>query len=98
MRWNAPNGYLLKKKIEESDENAVFIDVQLPKVKKERLNLGLVTLEPKYPEEIKLSTEKLADLRQMRNDLANGDRWIDELIESQSRLEGDFMETDDDCE
>ena len=56
-----------------------------------------MTLEPKYPEQIKLSTEKMEDLQSMRNNLGNGGRWIEELIEIQSKLEGDFMETVDYC-
>ena len=97
MKAGVSNGYLLKKTFEQPDEDFIFIDVQLPKVKG-KLNLGLIQLEPKYPEQIKLTTDKMADLQTIRRDFGKEGDWIDELSETQRGLEGLFTEDDDPCE
>ena len=93
---NKKNGYRLKKTFDETDEQAVFIKVQLPKAK-EVLNLGTVELKLKYPQEIKLNPDKLDDLKSMRESLSEGGRWIEELDERQKQ-DGLCQQVEDDVE
>ena len=93
---NEKNGYRLKKTFDETDKQAVFIKVQLPKAK-EVLNLGTVELKLKYPQEIKLNPDKLDDLKSMRESLSVGGRWIEELDERQKQ-DGLCQQVEDDVE
>ena len=81
MRARYPDGYLLKKNFKVTDEEATVVKVKLPGVT-EKLDLGTVQFEMKYPTQRKLKPEKLADLKTMRPSLTHGD-WIDQLIEEQ---------------
>ena len=81
MRARYPDGYLLKKNFRVTDKQATSIEVRLPGVK-EKLNLGTVQFEVKYPTQRKLKPAKLADLKTMRPSLSHGE-WIDQLIEDQ---------------
>ena len=96
MKANRENGYELKKTFDETDNQAVFVKVQLPKAT-DKLNLGTVDLELKYPQEIKLNSDKMDDLKTMRENLFEGGRWIDELDERQKK-DGLCQQVEDDVE
>ena len=86
----------MKTNFNETDEEGSFVNVQLPKAKGD-LNLGLISLEPKYSEQIKLCPDKLKDLKAMRHYLRNGGQWITELGEIQDKLEGNYIPNDNEC-
>ena len=97
MKKSLNNGYLLKKNFKETDEQAVFIDVQLPKAT-EHLDLGMIQLEPKYKEDIKLDDKKLEDLKTMGQALGlTAGEWIDTLSVTQSQLKGQVLKPEE-CE
>ena len=93
---NTKNGYKLKKTFDETDHQAVFVKVQLPHTT-DNLNLGIVKLELKYPQEIKLNSDKMNDLKSMRDNLSEGGRWIEELDERQKQ-DGLCQQVEDDVE
>ena len=68
--------------MEQTDENGYFINVQLPGEETD-MDLNKVILPKKYPQEIKIKDDKMADLLFMRKDLVNGGKWIDDLAERQ---------------
>ena len=63
--------------------------------KKKPFDLGKITLEPKYPSELKLAPEKLEHLNSMRSSLYDEGNWIEELMQRQSQLEGYVIEEGD---
>ena len=97
LRERYPNGYILKANFDEKDEQGEFINVQLPRVQGD-LDLGKISLEPKYLEQIKLCPNKLKDLTTMSHVLRSGGQWIKDLIAIQDKLEGSYIPNDDECE
>ena len=93
---NTKNGYKLKKSFDETDHQAAFVKVQLPHTTDD-LNLGTVELELKYPKQIKLNSDKMDDLKSMRDNLSEGGRWIEELDETQKQ-DGLCQQVEDDVE
>ena len=83
--------------MDQTDDDGVFIRIQLPGVNTD-LDLGTVSLDLKYPKQIQISSDKLSDLQSMREQLYVGGRWIQELAESQQKLEGLCQQVEDDCE
>ena len=82
MRKAFPDGYLLKKDFNVYDEDATFIEVNLPNKK---LDLSAIEFEMKYPRPRKLKQDKLDDLQKMRPFLDNDGVWIDKLLEEQKK-------------
>ena len=80
MRSGFNDGYLLKKDFKEFDEDAIFIEANVPG---EELDLGKVEFRMKYPQPKKLKQEKLDDLKKMRPSLGNDGVWVDVLMEEQ---------------
>ena len=78
MKASCPDGYILKQNFEERDEQGKYIDVSLPLKENEKktFDLGKITLEPKYPSELKLAPEKLEHLNSMRTYLHYEGNWI----------------------
>ena len=97
LRERYPNGYILKANFDEKDEQGEFINVQLPRAQGD-LDLGKISLEPKYLEQIKLCPNKLKDLTTMSHVLRSGGQWIKDLIAIQDKLEGSYIPNDDECE
>ena len=97
MKASCPDGYILKQNFEERDEQGKYIDVALPVKENEKktVDLGKITLEPKYPSELKLAPEKLEHLNSMRSSLYDEGNWIEELMQRQRQLEGDVIEEGD---
>ena len=96
LKKSVNNGYLLKKKFEETDEQAVFIDVQLPRVT-DNLDLSTFELETKYKEDIKLDAKKLENLKTMSYALGPAGKWIHTLLDTQSKLKGEVVKPEE-CE
>ena len=80
MRKAFPDGYLLKKDFNVYDEDAIFIEANLPNKK---LDLSTIEFEMKYPRPRKLKQDKLDDLQKMRPSLGADGVWIDKLLEEQ---------------
>jgi len=96
MKKSVNNGYLLKKTFEETDAQAVFIDVQLPRVT-DNLDLSTFELETKYKEDIKLDAKKLENLETMSYALGPAGNWIHTLLDTQSKLKGEVVKPEE-CE
>ena len=62
------------------DEDAIFIEANLPNKK---LDLSTIEFEMKYPRPRKLIQDKLENLQKMRPSLDNDRVWIDKLLEDQ---------------
>ena len=88
--------YILKANFDEKDEQGEFINVQLPRAQGD-LDLGKISLEPKYLEQIKLCPDKLKDLTTMSHVLRNGGQWITDLNVIQDKLEGNYIPNDNEC-
>ena len=80
MRKGFNDGYLLKNDFKDNDEDAIFVEVNVPG---EELDLGKVEFRMKYPQPKKLKQEKLDDLKKMRPFLGNDGVWVDVLLEDQ---------------
>ena len=74
MRNGFNDGYLLKNDFKDNDEDAIFVEVNVPN---EELDLGKVEFRMKYPQPKKLTKEKLDDLKKMRPSLGVNGKWID---------------------
>ena len=83
MKFREKNGYILKKNMQDKDENGHLINVQLPGKDHLELNLGKVELKQKYSKEIKITDEKMKDLSDMRTILDKAGDWIEELAKRQ---------------
>ena len=81
MRRGFNDGYLLKKDFKGNDEDAIFVEANVPG---EELDLGKVEFRMKYPQPKKLTKEKLDDLKKMRPSLGVNGKWIDVLVEEQA--------------
>ena len=98
MKASCPDGYILKQNFEERDEQGTYIDVAIEAPEGQEqipLDLGKVTLEPKYPSELKLAQDKLEHLNTMRSSLYAEGIWIDQLLQRQRQLDGDVIEEGD---
>ena len=95
MKASCPEGYILKQNFEETDLQGTYTHVALPvkeNVNKQKFDLGKITLNPKYPSELKLAPEKPGHLNEMRSYLYDEGNWIEELMQRQRQLEGDVIE------
>ena len=90
LRISCRDGYILKKTLQTGDEEGTFIDCKLPNTEDNSFDLSRVELLCKYDGQIKLTPEKLDDLRSMGSDLGAGGAWIDELISVQRDIAVDY--------
>ena len=80
MKKAFPDGYLLKKDFNVYDEDATFIEVNLPNKK---LDLSVIEFGIKYPRPRKSKLDKLDDLQKMRPSLGQDGELIDKLLVGQ---------------
>ena len=80
MRRGFLNGYILKKDFKVHDDDATFIEVNLPNKK---LDLSAIEFGIKYPQPRKSKQEKLDDLQKIRPSLQQDGERIDKLLVGQ---------------